>query len=137
MPGKYKHLWVSREQNAETLILDRKLLGVIEEAYSMDVYSEDYSPFNDGVFFEGLPRTYVQVAGIRDDGIVYAKTLRDRGVDVKLDVYSGVPHGHFNIWPRLGVSVKSQVDTIWNIGLLLDRGLERGRVEELWIASMG
>lgn len=140
VPGKYKHLWVSREQNSEALTLDRKLLGIIEEAYGMDVYSEDYSPFNDGVLFEGLPRTYVQVAGmdtLRDDGIVYAKSLRDCGVDVKLDVYPGVPHGHFNIWPGLGVSVKSQVDTIWNIGWLLERGVERERVEELWIASMG
>jgi acetyl esterase/lipase len=119
--------------------LDAKFLRIIEEAYRDDVYSEEYFPFNEGVLWEGLPRTYVQVAGtdtLRDDGIVYAKVLRDKGVEVKLHVYPGMPQGHFNVWPGLRLSVESQVDTTWNVGWLLERGVERERVEELRTASL-
>lgn len=135
VPEKYKHLWLSWEQNGHALILDLRMLAVIDQAYGMDVYSRDYSPFKDGAVFGGLPRTYVQVAGmdvLRDDGIVYAKTLRDAGAEVRLDVYAGMPLGYFNFWPGLGLSAKSQVDTIWNVGWLLDRVVDREVVEELW-----
>lgn len=139
VPEKYKHLWTSRQQNAEVPNLDLKLLQVIDKAYEVDVSSEYYSPFSSTASFGGLPRTYVQIAGmdtLRDDGIIYAKMLRDSGVDVKTDVYPGMPHGHFTIWPTLRQSIKSQVDTVWHVGWLLDRGLERKKVEELWIGGL-
>ncbi|KAE8417103.1 Alpha/Beta hydrolase protein [Aspergillus pseudocaelatus] len=134
---KYKHLWVSREQNAYVPGnpgLDSKSIGGYEALYQQDFLSEDFSPFNSTVPFSALPRTYVQVAGLdilRDDGIVYAKVLSDNGVEVKLDAYPGMPHGHFNLWPRLRQSFKSQEDTIWHAGWLLGRQVPRERVEEL------
>jgi len=42
-----------------------------------------------------------------------------------------VPHGHFNLWPRLKQSIRSQEDTIWNFGWLLRREVPRERVEEV------
>ena len=137
VPSKYKEIWVSREQNASAPGnpgLDSKSVGGYESFYQQDPMSEDFSPFNSVVPFSALPRTYVQVAGLdslRDDGIVYAKALADSGVDVRIDAYSGVPHGHFNLWPRLRQSVKCQEDTIWHAGWLLGRPVSRGRVEEV------
>lgn len=133
---KYKQLWVSREQNADSSgnpLQDSKGLGY-EVLYEQDFLSEDFSPFNSTAPFSAIPRTYVQVAGLdplRDDGIIYAKVLRDYGVDVKLDAYPGMPHGHFNLWPRLKQSIKSQEDTIWHFGWLLRREVPRERVEEV------
>ncbi|GCB24361.1 AB hydrolase superfamily protein B1A11.02 [Aspergillus awamori] len=137
LPEKYKELWVSREQNANAPGnpgLDSKSIGGYEAFYEPDFLSGDFSPFNVDVPFSEMPCTYVQVAGLdilRDDGIVYAKVLKDNGVEVKLDAYSGMPHGHFNLWPQLKASMKSQQDTIWHFGWLLRRELPRQRVEEI------
>jgi len=49
-----------------------------------------------------LPRTYVQACGLdlwRDDGILYAHVLRELGNEVRLDVYSGAPHGFWHLVP--------------------------------------
>ncbi|KAE8324708.1 hypothetical protein BDV39DRAFT_216959 [Aspergillus sergii] len=137
VPEKYKHLWVSREQNGNTPGnpgLDSKSIGGYEALYQPDFLSEDFSPLNSTVPFSALPRTYVQVAGLdvlRDDGIVYAKVLRDNGVELKLDAYPGMPHGHFNLWPHLKQSIKSQEDTVWHFGWLLDRQVPRERIFKL------
>ena len=136
VPEKYKSLWVSREQNADAPGnpgTDSKSKGGYEAFYQQDFLSEDFCPFNSTTAFSALPPTYIQVAGLdilRDDGLVYGKVLMDNGVEVKFDAYPGVPHGHFNLWPHLKLSIKSQEDTIWHIGWLLGRQVPREKVEE-------
>ena len=111
-PEKYKDLWVSREQNANAPGnpgKDSKNVGGYEAFDERDFLSEDFSPFNLKVPFSVLPPMYVQVVGLgvlRDDGVIYAKVLADNGIFVKLDAYPGMPHGHFNIWPRLKQRIK-------------------------------
>ncbi|GMG45501.1 unnamed protein product [Aspergillus oryzae var. brunneus] len=137
VPEKYKHLWVSRGQNGNAPGnpgLDSKSIGGYEALYQQDFLSEDFSPFCSIVPFSAIPPTYVQVAGLdilRDDGIVYAKVLEDNGVEVKLDAYPGMPHGHFNLWPHLKQSIKSQEDTVWHFGWLLGCQVPREKVEEI------
>ncbi|KAE8371996.1 Alpha/Beta hydrolase protein [Aspergillus bertholletiae] len=137
VPEQYKHLWLSREQNASAPGnpgLDSRSSGGYEALYQPDFLSEYFSPFNSAVPFAALPPTYVQVAGLdilRDDGVVYAKALADNGVDVKFDAYAGMPHGHFNLWPHLKQSIKCQEDSIWHAGWLLGRQVPRGKVAEL------
>lgn len=137
VPEKYKDLWVSREQNANapgSPGQDKNNVGGFEVFYKPDLLSEHFSPFNSTAPFSSLPPMYVQVAGLdvlRDDGIIYAKVLADNGVDVKLDAYPGVPHGHFNLWPRLNQSIKCQEDTIWHFGWLLGQEVPREKVKEV------
>ena len=135
VPKQYKELWISREQNANAAG-NPGAVGGYETFYQQDFRSEDFSPFNSPVPFSSLhlPRTYIQVAGLdplRDDGIVYAKALAESGVEVRLDVYSGMPHGHFNLWPKLQKSIQSQEDTIWHVGWLLGREVSRAKVEQI------
>ncbi|KAG4425474.1 hypothetical protein IFR04_001393 [Cadophora malorum] len=57
-----------------------------------------------------LPRHMIFVAGqdaLRDEGIAYATKLREAGVPVKLEVFSGVPH-HFAQIPGLTATARFQ-----------------------------
>ena len=57
-----------------------------------------------------LPRHMIFVAGqdaLRDEGIAYATKLKEAGVQVKLKVFSGVPH-HFAQIPELTATTRFQ-----------------------------
>lgn len=135
VPEVYKDLWVSRKQNTNTLVCRTKDVEAYEALYEPDFQSEGYSPFNSDVSFSGLPPTYVQVAGLdclRDDGLLYARALRESGVTVKLGIYPGMPHGNYVVWPHLKQPFKSQVDTISHVGWLLGCQVDREEVERVW-----
>ncbi|KAI0530059.1 alpha/beta hydrolase fold-3 domain-containing protein [Xylaria digitata] len=122
VPAKFKDSWVSREQNPEALILGQKDLLYLKVAYSPDVFSADFSPFNADGAHIGLPPTYFQICGqdpLRDDGLIYEKVLRDHGVTTKLDVYPGFPHGFAELLPTLKTSKKYRLDTQNGFGWLL------------------
>jgi acetyl esterase/lipase len=77
-----------------------------------------------------MPRTFIQAAGMdmyRDDAIIYRTMLREHGVQARLKVYPGVPHGHANLYPGLKASREARVDTLEGFGWLLVRGEEVGR----------
>lgn len=48
---------------------------------------------------ENLPPAYFQIDGmdpLRDEALIYATILEEEsGVKTKVDVYSGLPHGHW------------------------------------------
>jgi acetyl esterase len=49
----------------------------------------------------GLPKQMIFIAGqdpLRDEGLLYAERLREAGVEVKVEVYRGVPHTFSEIW---------------------------------------
>lgn len=124
VPAEYKHMWHSREQNTKVPLLDGQSIELVRKLYQPDITSEDYSPFNSGIGFSGLPRTYVQVCGmdpLRDDGLIYERALRDQGVETKLDVYPGQPHAFFSAFPDLKQSQKYRADTTMAMGWLLRR----------------
>ncbi|KAF2968506.1 hypothetical protein GQX73_g5105 [Xylaria multiplex] len=122
VPAEFKHIWVSRKQNAESLIIGHKDMLYVNEIYSPDVFSADFSPFNANGAHIGLPPTYLQVCGqdpLRDDGLIYEKVLRNHGVTTKLDVYPGLPHGFAEVLPNLKAAQKYRLDTKNGFGWLL------------------
>lgn len=46
VPAEYKDLFFSREQNQDALILNQKAMDYLSAAYSPDIHSPDFSPFN-------------------------------------------------------------------------------------------
>ncbi|KAJ3580163.1 hypothetical protein NPX13_g395 [Xylaria arbuscula] len=122
VPNKFKDSWVSREQNAEALVIAQRDVVYVMKTYSPDVTSPDFSPFNVQGAHVGLPPTYFQVCGqdpIRDDGLIYERVLRDHGVPTKIEVYPGLPHGFAELLPTLKVSGKYRLDTQEAFGWLL------------------
>lgn len=138
VPEKYKHLWVSREQNSLSPVCNAKDIETWTSWWEPDFQSVDFSPLNSDVSLAGMPPTHVQVDGmdtLRDDGLIYEKLLRDQGVATRLDVYPGMPHAHWMLWPEHELSIKSNIDTLSGIGWLLGQELERDEVERIWTTA--
>jgi len=81
----------------DTPILTDVIMNDFWDIYKVDKYtgSLDCSPLLADEFKE-FPPTYISVSGadpLRDQGIEYAKKLDSHGIPVKLEIYSGYPHG--------------------------------------------
>lgn len=129
IPAEHRDLWLSREQNATAPLLGAKQIEAMHRIYEPDFTSDEYTPFSAQTIrsFAGMPPTYVQVAGLdplRDDGLVYERALRGHGVQTRLDVYPGMPHGHFAAFPGVKASDRFRRDTVVGIGWLLGREVD-------------
>ncbi|KAK1984447.1 alpha/beta hydrolase fold-3 domain-containing protein [Colletotrichum cereale] len=121
IPPRYRDLFFSREQNAEAPILNAAAFALMLPTYAPDTMSPDFSPFNSKAPHEGMPPTFLQVAGrdlLRDDGLVYERALREHGVETRLDVYPGAPHGHLG-FRNVRSSAKARVDIFKGLAWLL------------------
>ena len=50
---------------------------------------------------------------MRDEALVYERILReDEGVKTKVDVYSGLPHGFWSIFPQMKASQQFTEDSV-------------------------
>ncbi|KAL2834385.1 Alpha/Beta hydrolase protein [Aspergillus cavernicola] len=90
--------WSAPQQNADAPILPMSRLTHFADL--MQVKYPTDPVFNVGLSREeqvrGLPKASVLVAGwdvLRDDGLLYAETLKRAGVDTRVDIFRGLPHG--------------------------------------------
>lgn len=121
VPADLKHLWFSRSQHADALILNKAAIDDIAELYQYDVTSTSFTPFTVKDPHRNMPPTYIQVNGqdpLRDDGLIYERVLRENGVMTRMDVYPGLPHGFAESYPDLNVSKRNRVDTMKGFGWL-------------------
>jgi acetyl esterase/lipase len=129
VPSKYKEVLIARKQNVDVPGLSMKDLDFLDTLIKQDVSSPDWSPFNAQNPHQDMPPAYFQVCGmdpLRDDGLIYEAVLRENGNVTKIDVYPGVPHVHFSMYPQLEISKKARLDVIKGFGWLLKKevGLE-------------
>jgi acetyl esterase/lipase len=58
---------------------------------------------------------------LRDEALVYERLLReDIGIKTKLNVYPGVPHGFWSVFPSFEGSKKFVAETVDGIAWLLE-----------------
>lgn len=126
IPDKYKPLWVSHEQNKASPILPQAAIDMFMGAYMPD--HEDtirFAIFNHPLGHGKLPPTYFQVDGmdpLRDDGIIYERVLREEfNIATRIDIYPGLPHGHWSFLPTLKASQQARKDQLEGIGWLLGK----------------
>ncbi|KAI9877727.1 MAG: hypothetical protein M1830_003002 [Pleopsidium flavum] len=125
VPEKYKDVYFSQEQNVNALGLNKKSFDEMAAYSQPDVHSPLYSPLNSAAPGTGLPPAYIQVCGldvVRDDALIYEKVLKEQGVKTRLDVYAGLPHGFWAVFPQLNSSRKAAVDIAKGMGWLLGKG---------------
>jgi acetyl esterase/lipase len=132
VPEAYRQYYISVEQCANAPgLLTPQAIQFIRDSFRADGFSPDFSPGNAVQPHVGMPRTFLQVAGMdmyRDDALIYRRMLEEAGVQTRLRVYAGVPHGHANLYPGLKASREAKIDTIEGIGWLLGRDVGRERV---------
>jgi acetyl esterase/lipase len=135
VPEAYRQYYLSAEQNANVPgLLTPQAIQFIRDSFRADGFSPDFSPVNAVEPHAGMPRTFLQVAGMdmyRDDTLIYRRMLEEAGVQTRLRVYAGVPHGHANLYPGLKASREAKIDTIEGIGWLLGRDVGRERVVQV------
>ncbi|CAL1713861.1 unnamed protein product [Somion occarium] len=107
VPEQYKAVLLSMEEVKDGPYLTRKAMERVcdpsDPRYSV-LLAANHS---------GLPPAYIQVAGLdplRDEGILYAKVLRESDVKTKLDIYPGLPHGGHILFPGASLSAKVYQD---------------------------
>lgn len=140
-PEKYRHLYISAKQNEDAPgLLTKQAIQYIRSSFKGDGFSPDFSPVNAEQPHVGMPKTFIQAAGMdtfRDDAIIYWHMLREHGVEARLKVYPGVPHGHVNLYPSLKVSKETKIDTFEGLAWLLGREVERETIAETILAVSG
>ncbi|KAK1976512.1 Alpha/Beta hydrolase protein [Colletotrichum cereale] len=102
VPEKYAAEWVSREENATwSPTFTSALIEDVQAGLEPDVRSPWYSPVNDPEALPRCPRAYIQVGDrdpLRDDGLIYAKMLRENGVEARVDRYPDWGHQGWSIF---------------------------------------
>ncbi|KAF1846183.1 alpha/beta-hydrolase [Cucurbitaria berberidis CBS 394.84] len=84
-----------------------------------------YSPLLEEEWKGVASKAYFAICGWdprRDEAIVFADILRNAGLDVKDQVYQGLPHGFWTTCPELPVSVEWEKETVAGIKWMLEKG---------------
>ncbi|KAI0057882.1 hypothetical protein BV25DRAFT_1830628 [Artomyces pyxidatus] len=123
-PEKYKSELRSWEDNRDQKILSADVMRRVYKCYQAPADDPEMSP---ALYpsHAGLPPAYIQVCGLdplRDEGILYARLLREAGIPTRLDVYPGVPHGFQVVAPNIGLASKLKNDTYNGFRWLLAGG---------------
>jgi acetyl esterase/lipase len=129
---KWKHLYISMQQNAEAAIFPASALTVLQELTGWDMASPWRLPLNSTHPLAGLPKTYIQVDGmdcLRDDGLMYDEMLKAEGVESRCDLYAGCPHAHATFVPGKAAE-RALVDLVKNFGWMLGQIVEEGVAEK-------
>ena len=124
VPKRFRHRYLSRtrpECNSD-ISLNAPMVQVFMAALNPDLLSPMYSSFLWPSGHRGLPPMYFQIAGrefARDESLIYVDVLREEGVDVRLDLYRGLPHVFWILFPNLKAAERWRGDTEAGIRWLL------------------
>lgn len=126
VPEKYAKNYQSWDQLEFSPILSRKACDLFLDNYMPnpeDRIDQRLSVLNWETGHGDLPPQYFQICGmdvLRDEALIYERVLREEcGVKTKVDVYPGLPHGWWGMFPQLRVSQKFAREADAGVGWLL------------------
>jgi acetyl esterase/lipase len=127
LPEKYKKDQHSWEQNKNAAILGRKACDLFWDCY-VPASERDNELFSPLVFKTGhanLPPHYLQICGadpLRDEALIYEMMLREEeGLKTKVDVYPGLPHGFWSVFPTIESSKRFIEESVKGVQWLLEQ----------------
>lgn len=132
VPEKWKHLYISMQQNADAAIFPASALAIVQEHTGWDMESPWRLPLNSSHSLADLPKTYIQVDGmdcLRDDGLLYDEILKAEGVESRCDLYAGCLHAHATFVSGKAAE-RALVDLVTNFGWMLGRVVEEDAAEK-------
>ncbi|KAH8100059.1 Alpha/Beta hydrolase protein [Cristinia sonorae] len=115
-PRSYPEKYKAELRSLDTVQVQGFNKQIICDIYAKHLKNPPEDPTASPLLFSShadIPPTFFQVAGLdglRDEGLLYEKVLRETGVKTKLHVYQGLPHGFFLFFPELGASKKFDED---------------------------
>lgn len=125
VPEKYKSQYISYEQNNKSAILSSAMMNMFNKAHKSDDKSPLFAVFNDPSGHADLPPAYIQICGadmLRDDAILYERVLReDYNIPTRVDMYAGLPHMFWAVYPTLKKSTQRKTDTVEGVKWLLEQ----------------
>ncbi|KAF6817771.1 AB hydrolase superfamily protein 4 [Colletotrichum sojae] len=125
VPEKYASEWVSREENATwSPTFTTAVIESVAGALEANVKSPWFSPINDPKAIPKSPKAFIQVGDkdpLRDDGLIYAKVLRDNGVEARVDRYPNWGHQGYSIFAPKEIPAELASNTIKGMKWLLGR----------------
>ncbi|KIW12629.1 hypothetical protein PV08_09907 [Exophiala spinifera] len=140
VPEKYKKYFLSFEQNRDAPVLPVAAIDMFMRGYQPD--DDDavwYAVFNHPKGHANLPPAFFQIDGmdpLRDDGIVFERVLREEyGIKTKMNVYPGLPHGHWGFFPFLKASETFRKEQVEGMGFLLGREPDFSKVVTTAVAA--
>lgn len=133
IPEKYRDRWWSKEQNKDVPVLPEAAVNMFMRGYQPDVDDHvRYTVIAHPKGHKNLPPAFFQIDGmdpLRDEGLIYATMLeKDNGVKTKVEVYPGLPHGHWGFFPFLKSSAKFRKEQVEGFGWLLGKEPEVKKV---------
>lgn len=126
IPEKWKHLYISMQQNEDAPIFPSSALAILQEHIEWDMSSPWRLPLNSSHDLTGLPKTYIQVDGmdcLRDDGLLCDEMLKEAGVESRCDLYAGCPHAHATFVPGKA-GERALTDLVKNFGWMLGQPVD-------------
>ncbi|PSN68067.1 alpha/beta-hydrolase [Corynespora cassiicola Philippines] len=125
IPSEYASEFLSWDQDIKGGIPREGLLRF----YELTGVAEDPAHrFNSPLLWpsghKGLPSVFLQVHGrdfVRDSALIYQRVLKEEGVDVRMKVYPGVPHGFNVMFCETDVAKEHEKDTLEGLRWLLAR----------------
>ena len=117
-------------QNASAPLLDATMTACFWDLYQPDLSSALYTPF---LFRShvGHPSAYLQACGLdpfRDGTLIYDHLLRKAGTRTKIDIYAGVPHGFWAVFPSLSARRRWAQDTVNGVEWLLKNDITVAKI---------
>ncbi|KAM3419705.1 AB hydrolase superfamily protein B1A11.02 [Cercospora zeina] len=126
VPEKYRDCYLSHEQNKDVPVLPRAARDMFKKGYEPDENDGVwYAVFNHPKGHSDVPPAFFQIDGLdplRDEGIIFERVLREEyGIETKMNIYPGLPHGHWGFYPFLKASEEFRKDQIEGMAFLLRR----------------
>lgn len=124
LPSEYQEKFLSRTQREciESPVLPEDMAKFMDGLYAPDRSSPLYAPLTWPSGHAKLPRTYLQVCGVdtsRDENLIFEDMLKKENVPTRIELYPGLPHTFWTLFPNLPQSARWKEDTLKGFQWLL------------------